>query len=160
MHLIAQSILNNHPSFISLLRDVDGVWNVMAHSLKPDFVFRRNGRVHLNRRRGGGRQFSRLLAVGVCAISGSYAGYTMFRCSVKGTGYPLYSPVSPLLPLPVRHRVPSHFNWTLHVCLCVYIYIYIYLPDSDLVQVETCRRDISDGLLFIIYLQFDGLSTV
>jgi hypothetical protein len=33
-------------------------------------------------------------------ISGSNAGYTMFRCSVKGTGYPLHSPVSPSLPLP------------------------------------------------------------
>jgi len=28
-------------------------------------------------------------------ISGSNAGYTMFRGSVKGTGYPLYSPFSP-----------------------------------------------------------------
>jgi len=28
-------------------------------------------------------------------ISGSNAGYTMFRSSVKGTGYPLHSPVSP-----------------------------------------------------------------
>ena len=48
-------------------------------------------------------------------ISGSNAGYTMFRGSVKGTGYPLHSPVSPSLPPPppVRHRVPSHFNWTL-----------------------------------------------
>jgi hypothetical protein len=36
----------------------------MAHAQKPDFVFRRNGRVHLNRRR---RQFSQLLAVEVCA---------------------------------------------------------------------------------------------
>ena len=27
-------------------------WNVMAHSPKPDFVFRRNGRVRLNRRGG------------------------------------------------------------------------------------------------------------
>jgi hypothetical protein len=43
---------------------VDCVWNVMAHAQKPDFVFRRNGRVHLNRR---GRQFSRLLAAEVCA---------------------------------------------------------------------------------------------
>ena len=33
-------------------------------------------------------------------ISGSNAGYTMFRDSVKGTGYPFHSPVSPLLPLP------------------------------------------------------------
>jgi hypothetical protein len=35
----------------------------------------------------------------VC-ISGSNAGYTMFRGSVKGTGYPLHSPVFPSLPLP------------------------------------------------------------
>ena len=32
-------------------------------------------------------------------ISGSNAGYTMFRGSVKGTGYPLHSSVSPSLPL-------------------------------------------------------------
>jgi len=43
---------------------LDCVWNVMAHAQIPDFVFRRNGRVHLNRR---GRQFSRLLAAEVCA---------------------------------------------------------------------------------------------
>ena len=42
----------------------DCVWNVMAHSQKRDFVFRRNGGVHLNRQ---GRQFSRLLAAEVCA---------------------------------------------------------------------------------------------
>ena len=45
-------------------RGVDCGSNVMAHAQKPDFVFRRNGRVHLNRR---GRQFSRLLAAEVCA---------------------------------------------------------------------------------------------
>ena len=33
-------------------------------------------------------------------ISGSNAGYTKFRGSVKGTGYPLQSPVSPSLPIP------------------------------------------------------------
>jgi hypothetical protein len=33
-------------------------------------------------------------------ISGSNAGYTTFRGSVKRTGYPLHSPVSPSLPLP------------------------------------------------------------
>ena len=35
----------------------------MAHTQKPDLVFQRNGRVHLNRR---GCQFSRLLAVKEC----------------------------------------------------------------------------------------------
>jgi len=38
----------------------------------------------------------------------------MFRGSVKGTGYTLHSPVSPSLP-PVRHRVPSRFNWALPI---------------------------------------------
>jgi len=33
-------------------------------------------------------------------ISGSNAGYTMLRGSVKCTGYPLHSPVSPSLPIP------------------------------------------------------------
>ena len=42
---------------------LDCVLNVMAHAHKPDFVFRRNGRVHLNRR---GLQFSRLLAAEMC----------------------------------------------------------------------------------------------
>jgi len=43
-------------------------------------------------------------------ISGSNAGYTMFRVSVKGTGYPLHSPVSPSLPLPcviVCHHIST-----------------------------------------------------
>jgi len=40
------------------------VWNVMAHAQKSDFVFRGNGRVHLN---CWGRQFSRLRAAEVCA---------------------------------------------------------------------------------------------
>jgi len=43
-------------------------------------------------------------------ISGSNAGYTVFRGSVKGTGYPLHSPVSPSLPLPyvtVCHHIST-----------------------------------------------------
>ena len=43
---------------------VEDSWNVMAHALKSDFIFRRNGEVHVKRR---GRQFSRLLAAEVCA---------------------------------------------------------------------------------------------
>jgi hypothetical protein len=81
-------------------RVVEASWNVMEHAQKPDLVFRRNGRVHVNRRR---RQFRRLLAAEVCAsalIVGSNAGYTMFRGSEKGTGYSFHSPVSPSLPLP------------------------------------------------------------
>jgi len=37
---------------------------MIAHAQKPDLVFQRNGRVHLNRQ---GRQSIRLLAAEVCA---------------------------------------------------------------------------------------------
>ena len=43
-------------------------------------------------------------------ISGSNAGYIIFRGSVKSTGYPLHSPVSPSLPLPsvtVCHHIST-----------------------------------------------------
>jgi hypothetical protein len=43
-------------------------------------------------------------------ISGSNAGYTMFRGSVKSTVYPLHSPVSSSLPLPcgpVCHHIST-----------------------------------------------------
>jgi len=43
-------------------------------------------------------------------ISGSNAGYTVFRGSVKGTVYRLHSPVSPSLPLPcvtVCHHIST-----------------------------------------------------
>ena len=43
-------------------------------------------------------------------ISRSNAGYTVFCGSVKGTGYPLHSPVSPSLPLPcvnVCHHIST-----------------------------------------------------
>jgi len=43
-------------------------------------------------------------------IGGSNAGYTMFRGSVKGTGYPLHSAVSPSFPLPcvtVCHHIST-----------------------------------------------------
>ena len=69
------------------VKDVEASWNVMAHAQKPDFVFRRNGRVLLNRR--GASVHSTAGGRGV-RISGSNAGYTMFRGSVKGTGYPVH----------------------------------------------------------------------
>jgi hypothetical protein len=52
-------------------------------------------------------------------INGSNAGYTMFRDSVKSTGYPLHSPVSPSLSLPcvtVCHHISAGlytFVWEL-----------------------------------------------
>ena len=76
---------------------LDCVWNVMAHTQKPDSVFQRNGRVHLNRR---GSQFSRLLAVEECGSAVVMLDRPCSEAECKSTGYPLHSPVSPSLPLP------------------------------------------------------------
>jgi hypothetical protein len=60
-------------------------------------------------------------------ISGSNAGYTTFRGSVKSTGYPLHSPVSPSLPLPcvtVCHHVSTGIS--LVSCFATVSFIHIY----------------------------------
>ena len=85
------------------------VGNVMAHAQKPDFVFRRNGRVHLNQR---GSQFSRLLAAEVCA-----SAVVMLDTPCSGVVWRVLATHSilqfPLHFLSLRHIVPSHFNWSL-----------------------------------------------
>ena len=108
----------------------------MAHAQKPDFFFRRNGRVHFNRR--GTSVQSTTVSRGV-RISGSNAGYTMFRGSVKSTGYPLHSPVSPFTSSPLRHLVPSHSNWTL--LICVYsVCLSVFLKHETFVMCsQTCQ---------------------
>jgi len=63
-------------------------------------------------------------------ISGSNAGYTKFRGSVKGTDYPLHSPGSPSLPLPcitvcrhvstgLHHGVHAFINSLSDLSLCL-----------------------------------------
>ena len=89
--------------------EVEHVWNVMAHAQKPDLIFQRNGRVHLNWR-GGGGQFSRLLAAVGCASAVVMLDTPCSEVECKTTGYTLHSNVSPSLPLPcitVCHQVST-----------------------------------------------------
>ena len=83
----------------------------MAHAQKPDFVFRRKGRVHLNRR---GRQFSRLLAAEVCA-SAVVILHTSCSEAVRRVLATHSIRQFPLLFPSLRHRVPSYFNWSLPI---------------------------------------------
>jgi hypothetical protein len=65
-------------------------------------------------------------------ISGSNAGYAMFRGSVKSTGYPLHSPVSPSLLLPcvtVCHHISTgvykrHSNENHTKCMSIQFITY------------------------------------
>ena len=83
---------------------VELVRNLMAHAQKPGFVFRLNGRVHLNRR---GSQFSRLVAAEVCV---SALVMLDTPSSEVVWEYWLLTPFAsfPFTSPPVRHRVPSH----------------------------------------------------
>jgi len=77
---------------------VDCIWNVMAHARKPDFAFRQNGRVHLNRWRG---QFSQLLAGEPCTSA----------CRVCTACASLCSAVMwHLLASHSIHQFPLHFS--------------------------------------------------
>ena len=73
----------------------------MAHAQKPDLVFPRNGRVHLNR---WGRQFSRLLTVEVCA-----SAWVMLDTPRSEMAWEYWLPTPfasfPFTSPPLRHRV-------------------------------------------------------
>jgi hypothetical protein len=95
---------------------VDCIWNVMAQALKSEFIFQWNGRVHLKRQRASVQSTT---GSGGLRISVGNAGYTMFGGSVKGTGYPLHSPVSPSLALPcfnVCHHISTGFYISTLLC--------------------------------------------
>ena len=96
---------------------LETIWKWRGRPGKLDFVFRRNERVHLNRR--GASVQSTTGSRGV-PISGSNAGYTMFRGTVESTVYPLHSPVSPSLPLPgvtALHHISTGLYVSTPLCL-------------------------------------------
>ena len=107
VNCFSSSVLERKKEYLFSCCGVDCVWNVMAHAQKPDFVFRQNRRVHLNRQESSVQSTTGSRGM---RISGSNAGYIMFRGSVKSTGYPLHSPVSPSLPFPcvtVCHHISA-----------------------------------------------------
>jgi hypothetical protein len=92
------------------------LWNVMAHGAETRF--RPSAKWTSPFKSVGSSVQSNTGSRGV-RISGSNAGYTMFRSSVKSTGYPLHSPVSPSLPLCVtvcHHVSAGLYLWARFFC--------------------------------------------
>jgi len=127
---IAYSELQKYPTNVSVPdtwlqtegRTVDCVWNVMAHAQKPDFVFRRNGRVNLSRR---GRPFSRLLAAEVCASAevmlDTPCSEVVWRVLATHSirQFPLHFPscASPCaMTFQLESNMESDVYWTVHHC--------------------------------------------
>jgi len=138
----------------------------MVHAQKPDFVFRRKGRVHLNRRE---HQFSRLLAVEVCASE-----VVMMDTPSSGVVWRVLASF-PFTSPPVRHRVPSHFTWTLQSNWSVFLtYVHFRTSTGDFytdclyvvffsVPTVNFRFEVSASLpfaLICIKLRGDGVEKV
>jgi hypothetical protein len=102
----------------------------MTHAQKPDFVFRRNGGIHLNRR-GVGWGFSSfvywhascthqpagfVLLVQACVLQSCDA----YCLPIPFASFPFTSP-------PMRHRVPSHFKRTLPTNVAAWV-SFLFLP--------------------------------
>ena len=88
----------------------------MAHAQKPDL---RLSAKRTSPFKSAGPSVQSTAGSRGVRISCSNAGYTMFRGSVKGSGYPPNSPFSPLLPLPCV--TACHYTSTgvyLAVCFC------------------------------------------
>jgi len=102
---------------------------------------RAENRFHLSAKRR--HQFSRLLAAKVCTsafIVGSNAGYTMFWGSVKGTAYPLHSPVSHSLPFPCV-TICHHISTEVYKSLSTTDHIYVPWSVSHESETIICGSD-------------------
>ena len=136
---------------------VEASWNVIVHIAETRF--RLSAKRTSPFKSAGASVQSTTGGRGV-RISGSNAGYTMLQGSVKGTGYPLHSPVSPSLPLPCvtacRHistglyHLPPFSTWLLSnqpsvrvvaPCLCLWSYLFVKsLPNFSLYFVIIAKK--------------------
>ena len=108
----------------TLFSGIKIVKNAQCHSLRAEFGvklrLKRDGTRAETRFRLSAKRTSPFKSAGASVqsttgsrgvrISGSNVGYTMFRGSVKNTGYRLHSPFSPSLPLPcvtVCHHIST-----------------------------------------------------
>jgi hypothetical protein len=136
---------------------VDCFWNVMSHAQKPDFVFRRKGRVHLNQQ---GRQFSRLLAGELCTsarrVFTARASLVLQSCDA----YWLPTPIScyPFTSRPLRHRVPSHFQRSLPYSrgsaeVCPAHDLLNEINGTVSVQMSSSGKSVSFEIQYLVYLR-------
>jgi hypothetical protein len=94
--------------------------------------FGETDKVHLNLRGASVQSTTGNRGVRISGSNGSNAECTMFRGSVRNTGYPLHSPVSPSLPLPcvtVCH----------HISAGLYYLAAPHLRSSNAITFAQCR---------------------
>jgi hypothetical protein len=96
-------------TFVEVLRGPTGRLRLKCDGTRAETRFRLSAK-RTSPLKSAGASVQSTTGIRGVRISGSNAGYTMFRVSVKSPGYPLNSPVSPSLPLPcvtVCHHISS-----------------------------------------------------
>ena len=124
----------------------------MAHARKPDFLFSTKRTSPFKSARASVQSTTGSRGV---RISGSNAGYTKFRGSVRSTGYPLHSPVSPsltLLCVTVCHHISAGVY--LHCFVPVIIFATTLRSLSNLDYICSCKQwKCNNAFLFIVALK-------
>jgi hypothetical protein len=122
----------------------------MAHAQKPDFVFRRNGQVHLNRR---GRQFIRLLTTEVCA-----SALVMLDTPLSEVVWEHWLP-NPFASFPFTSPPARHLYH--QVSNALYFKRQVtFLTQTDIKTVVTVSYEIHKGLTLHIFLAKDNVNEV
>ena len=87
--------------------------------------------------------------VRISVSNGSHVGYTTFQRWCEGYWLPTPFASIPFTSPPVRHRVPSHFNWTLTPCSRVLFWKLVVGPSlvRKFSTLYRTRRDQPRGLV-------------
>jgi hypothetical protein len=105
------SPLHLHPNNRNTLYHCVCRLRLKCDGTRAETIFRLSAkRTSLFKSAGGGGAVQTTTGSRGVHISGSKAGYTLFRGSVKSTGYPLHPPVFPSLPVPcvtVCHHISN-----------------------------------------------------
>ena len=107
--ILRELVINTLPSYTSISNAAVGRGQLKCDGTRVEIKFRLSAK-RTSPFKSAGTSVQSTTGSRAVRISGSNAGYTMFRGSVKSTGYPLHSPVSPSLPLPcvtVCHHIST-----------------------------------------------------
>jgi len=128
---------------------VQPIWNVMAHAQKPDLVFQRKGRVHLNWRGVSVQSTTGSRGVRISSSNGSNAGYTIFWGRVQDYWLPIPFDSFPFTSPPVRHGVPSGVNWALPVVIGVELRLQSRSLNSTTIAIGWPVPDVADTVICV-----------
>ena len=83
-------------------------------------------------------------------ISGTNAGYTMFQRWCEGYWLPTPFASFPFTSPPVRHRVPSHFNWSLPTRIATSLRPFSKVAGSAVLAAIPVRRELRSTRLSVV----------